>query len=210
MVKWLRTLLVVVAASVPMLALDGEAAAKGKGGKGSGKATAAVVDAKFNRWLITPHGQIGGILLDNGGVVRVHNDAVKDTSLKSGDALHIDGKTKGKSVYMHTKITKGTAVVVDDTVKHAKGAGKPKGAKLNDMTAASKVNTLISGPGGKTHAVILDDGTIAYAPHKSDLATFSLKKGDAVTVTGKGGNYTLGRAMVITSIKLPNGDVKTL
>lgn len=205
--KWLRTLLVMVALSAPLLALDSEASAKGNGGK---KAAAAVVDAKFNRWLITPHGQIGGILLDNGGVVRVHNDAVRDTSLKSGDALHIDGKSKGSSVYVHTKITKGTAIVVDDTAKHAKGANKAKGAKLSDMTASSKVATLLAGHGGKTHAVILDDGTIAYAPHKSDLAAFSLKKGDTVTVTGKGGNYTLGRALVITTIKLPNGDVKTL
>lgn len=208
MVKWLRALLVVVAVSAPLLALDSEAAAKGKG---SNKSAAASVDGKFNRWLITPHGKIGGILLDNGGVLRVHEDSVKDTSLKSGDALHVDGKSKGNNVFMHVKVTKGTAVVVDDTAKHAKGQkGANKGAKLSDMTASSKVATLLGGHKGKTGAVILEDGTIAYAPHHGDLSTYSLKKGDLVTVTGKGGNYTLGRAMVITTIKLPSGDVKTL
>jgi hypothetical protein len=209
MTKWLRGLLVVVAASGVLFALPADADAKGKG-KG-GKATAAAVDAKFGKWIVTPHGKIGGILLDNGGVVRVHHDAVRDTSLKSGDALHVDGKTKGASVYHHAKITKGTAVVVDDTGPHAKPAkGANKGGKLNDMTASSKVTTLLTGHKGKVNAVILDDGTVAYAPHHGDLSTYSLKKGDAVTVTGKGGNYALGRALVITTIKLPNGDVKTL
>lgn len=209
MIKWLRGLLVVAAASGVLLALDGDAAAKGKG---KGKAAAASVDAKFSKWIVTPHGKIGGILLDNGGIVRVHHDAVRDTSLKSGDALHVDGKSKGSSLYHHAKITKGTAVVVDDTAPVAKGKNKGanKGAKLSDLTASSKVGTLLAGPKGKVHAVILDDGTVAYAPHHGDLATFSLKKGDAVTVTGKGGNYALGRALVITTIKLPNGDVKTL
>ena len=209
MIKSLRALLIVVAASVPLLAFGGDAEAKGKG---SGKGAPASVDAKFNRWLVTPQGKIGGILLDNGGVLRMHADSVRDTSLKAGDSLHVDGKSKGNSVFMHVKVTKGTVVVVDDTAPHAKGQkGANKGsAKLSDMTASSKVQTLLSGPKGKTHAVILDDGTIAYAPHHGDLSSFSLKKGDAVTVTGKGGNYTLGRAMVITTIKLPSGDVKTL
>ncbi len=211
MIKWLRGLLVVAAASGALFAFDGDAAAKGKG-KGSNKAPAASVDAKFNRWIVTPHGKIGGILLDNGGIVRVHHDAVRDTSLKSGDALHVDGKSKDKTLFHHAKITKGTAVVVDDTAAPAKPKDKDKnkGAKLSDMTASSKVSTLLAGPKGKVHAVILDDGTVAYAPHHGDLTTFSLKKGDAVTVTGKGGNYALGRALVITTIKLSNGDVKTL
>ena len=208
--KLLRSFLAVVAISVPVLAIGGEALAKGKGGKG--KATSAVVDAKFSRFLLTPNGKIGGILLDNGGIVRVHHDAVKDTSLKSGDALHVDGKSKGNNLMVHAKITKGTAVVVDDTAKHAKGAGKgnKSTAGLVDLTAASKVSQTFVGHQGKVAGIILDDGTVAYAPHKSDLSTFSLKKGDAVTVSGKGGNYALGRALVIKTIKLPNGDTKTL
>lgn len=210
MIKWLRGLLLVAAASGALFALDGDASAKGKG---KGKAAAAVsVDAKFGRWIVTPHGKIGGILLDNGGVVRVHHDAVRDTSLKAGDALHVDGKSKGNSVYHHATVKKGTAVVVDGNAAPAKkdDKDKPKAGKLSDMTASSKVGTLLAGRKGKVHAVILDDGTVAYAPHHGDLSGYSLKKGDTVTVTGKGGNYTLGRALVITTIKLPNGDVKTL
>jgi hypothetical protein len=209
--KLLRSFLAVVAISVPVLAIGGEALAKGKGGKG-GKAAAAVVDAKFSKWMLTPNGKIGGILLDNGGIVRVHHAAVKDTSLKAGDALHVDGKSHGNNVMVHAKITKGTAVVVDDTAKPAKGANKGAMSTqgLSDLTAASKVSQLFIGHHGKVAGLILDDGTVAYAPHKADLSTYSLKKGDAVTVTGKGGTYTLGRALVIKTIKLPNGDTKTL
>jgi hypothetical protein len=207
--KLLRSFLAVVAISVPVLAIGGEALAKGKS---KGKAPAASVDAKFGRWLLTPNGKISGILLDNGGIVRVHHDAVKDTSLKSGDALHVDGKSKGNNLVVHAKITKGTAVVVDDTA-HIKGAGKGKGkgtTGLVDLTATSKVSVLFIGHHGKVAGIILDDGTVAYAPHKTDLSTFSLKKGDAVSVSGKGGSYALGRALMIKTIKLPNGDTKTL
>ena len=71
-------------------------------------------------------------------------------------------------------------------------------------------DALLAGHKGQVHAVILEDGTTAYAPHHGDLSTLSLKKGDTVTITGKGGNYALGRALVITTIKLPNGTVKSL
>ncbi len=209
--KWLRSFLAVVAISVPVLAVGSEAFAKGKG-KG-GKAPAASVDAKFGRWLLTPNGKIGGILLDNGGIVRVHHDAVKDTSLKAGDALHVDGRSKGNNLLVHAKITKGANVVVDDTAhtkSKGKGNGNKGGAGLVDLSTSSKVSTLFVGHHGKVAGIVLDDGTVAYAPHKADLSTFSLKKGDAVTVSGKGGNYALGRALVIKTIKLPNGDTKTL
>jgi len=213
--KLLRSMLAVVAIGLPVLAFGGAAEAKGKG-KGN-KAPSASVDAKFGRWLITPHGKIDGMLLDTGSIVVVHPDAVRDTSLKAGDAIHLDAKAKGNGapiVYVHAKVTKGTVVVVDDTAKHGKGAkgGKAGGntGTLSDLTAASKVSSFFVGPKGKVRGLILDDGTIAYAPHHQDLGSFSLKKGDAVTVTGKGGSYTFGRALVIKTLKLPSGDVKTL
>lgn len=211
--KLLRSL-AVLALGFSVVAFGGSAEAKGKG-KG-GKAPTASVDAKFGRWLITPHGKIDGMLLDSGSIVVLHPDAVRDSSLKTGDAIHLDAKAKGSGaaiVYVRAKVTKGSVVVVDDTAKHGKGGKGPKGGNagtLSDLTVASKVSSFFVGPKGKVRGVIMDDGTIAYAPHHQDLGTYSLKKGDAISVTGKGGNYTLGRALVIKTLKLPNGDVKTL
>lgn len=208
--KLLRSL-AVMAMGVSVLAFGGAAEAKGKGGQ---KAPKASLDAKFGRWLITPQGKIDGLLLDSGSIVLVHPDAVRDSSLKAGDAIHLDARAKGNGapiVYVRAKVTKGSAVVVDDTGKHQKGAkGGANTSGLSDLSASSKVSSFFVGPQGKVRGVILDDGTIAYAPHHQDLGTFSLKKGDAISVTGKGGSYALGRALVIKTLKLPNGDVKTL
>lgn len=208
--KMLRSL-AVMAMGLSVLAFGGAAEAKGKGGA---KAQKASVDAKFGRWLITPHGKIDGMLLDSGSIVVVHPDAVRDSSLKAGDAIHLDARAKGNGapiVYVHAKVTKGTAVVVDDTAKHQKGQKGGAGTTgLSDLTVSSKVSSFFVGPKGKVRGVILDDGTIAYGPHHTDLGTYSLKKGDAISVTGKGGSYALGRALVIKTLKLPNGDVKTL
>lgn len=206
--KILRSL-AVMALGLSVFAFGGSAEAKGKG---KGKAPTASLDAKFGRWLITPHGKIDGMLLDGGSIVLVHPDAVRDSSLKAGDAIHLDAKargTGGATVYVRAKVTKGTAVVVDDTAKHQKGAKGNQGT-LTDLSVSSKVGSLFVGPKGKVRGVILDDGTIAYAPHHQDLGTFSLKKGDAISVTGKGGSYALGRALVIKTLKLPNGDVQSL
>lgn len=208
--KLLRSL-AVMALGLSVFAFGGSAEAKGKG-KGA-KAPSASVDAKFGRWLITPHGKIDGMLLDSGSIVVVHPDAVRDSSLKAGDAIHLDAKAKGNGapiVYVHAKVTKGTAVVVDDTAKHQKGQKGANSGTLSDLNVTSKVSTFFVGPKGKVRGVILDDGTIAYAPHHQDLGTFSLKKGDSISVSGKGGSYALGRALVIKTLKLPNGDVKTL
>lgn len=203
----------VLAIGVPVLAFGGEAEAKGKG---KAPLAAVTVDAKFSRFLVHPDGKIGAILLDNGVLVMVHPDSVRDTSLKAGDAIHVEAKVKTKGagplVYVRAKITKGSVVVVDDTAHHGKGKGKGKGNQgaLVDVTVSSKVSSMFVGPHGKVRGIILDDGTAAWAPHHQNLATYSLKKGDAITVTGKGGNYALGRSLVIKTIKLPSGDVKTL
>ncbi|MBI2392595.1 MAG: hypothetical protein HYV09_23625 [Deltaproteobacteria bacterium] len=212
---WLRSMFAVLAIGLPVLAFGGEAEAKGKG---KAPLAAVTVDAKFNRFLVHPDGKIGAILLDNGVLVMVHPDAVRDTSLKAGDAIKVEAKVKTKGagplVYVRAKITKGTVVVVDDTAHQGKGKGKGKGkgnqGAMVDLSVSSKVSSMFVGPKGKVRGIILDDGTAAWAPHHQDLGTFSLKKGDAITVTGKGGNYALGRSLVIKTIKLPSGDVKTL
>ncbi len=212
--KWLRSFFAVVAISVPVLAVSGEALA-GKGGKSKGTPTS--VEAKFSKWMLTPHGTIGGIVLENGTVIRVHEDAVRDTSLEAGDTIHVDAQAKG-TVFFKAKITKAGKVVVEDDKKHApgsKGGDKKKhdASKLSAVSVSGTVANVIPGHKGKVNAIMLSDGTAAYAPHgkdATDLGSFGLKKGDTVTVTGKGGTYPLGKALVIESIKLPSGDVKKL
>ena len=206
--RWIRFAVPALALAIPLVAFAPDAMA---GNKKHDKGTAVSVDAKFSRFVLTPFGKIDGILLDDGTIVRVWDKAVKDTSLKAGDALHIDAKTKtvaSQKIYVHSIVKKNGVIVADASQKHEKGEKKAHDkSKLLDLTATGTVAALWVGH-GKVHGVILSDGTVAYAKHHGDLSSYGLKKGDSVTVTGKGGNYTLGRALILETIKLPNGDVK--
>jgi hypothetical protein len=208
MTKHFRSVLAPLALSFSVLVASAPAFAGDQ--KAHKHAAAASVDAKFERWLLTPNGKIGGVLLDGGRIVRVHDKSVKDTSLKTGDAVHVDAKGGG-GAYHRAKITKNGVVVVDDTAKQEKGKHeKADASKLSDVSGSGKVVAFLQGPNGKVHGVVLEGGTTAYARHKSDLGSVGLKIGDVVTVNGKGGSYALGRALVIDSIKLPNGETKEL
>jgi hypothetical protein len=210
MTKLFRSVLAPLALSLSVLAASAPALAGDGNGEKHAPAPAAALDAKFDRWLLTPNGKIDGMLLDGGRIVRVHDKSVKDTALKSGDALHLDAKGKD-GFYHRAKITKNGVVVVDDTAKPEKGKhekGDP--SKLTDVSGTGKIVAVLKGHGGKVQAFVLEGGTTAYGRHKSDLGALNLKVGDAVTVNGKGGNYSLGRALVIDTIKLPGGETKKL
>jgi hypothetical protein len=224
MMHWTRKLLAALAVAgtltgaIALAAPDAHAdapnatAVKKKAG-GNKKAS---FDATFDRYLVDPRGDVSGILLSNGAVVGIPRGAQPATTLKKGDAIHIEAFQKvlpDGTLYGRPIITKGTVVIVDAS-KWKKGEGKkgpndPKTAKpkLAKMTITSSVASFLLDMKGRHHGVVLADGTIAYA--HDDLMQLGLKKGDSVTIEGEGGSYALGRAMVVKSVKLPNGSVVT-
>jgi hypothetical protein len=62
------------------------------------KMAAIAVDAKFERWLPTPSGEVMGMMLDNGTIVHVRD--VDTNVLKPGDAIHVEGKSFGENKTM--------------------------------------------------------------------------------------------------------------
>ncbi len=85
-------------------------------------------------------------------------------------------------------------------------------SSLAPASATGTVVALLPGRHGETRAVVLSDGTVAYAKHsKTDAKLGDLvKKGDTISVSGKGGSYELGKALVIESVKLPSGETKEI
>lgn len=62
------------------------------------KMAAIAVDAKFERWLPTPTGEVHAMLLDSGAIVHVRD--VDINVLKPGDAIHVEGKSFGENKTM--------------------------------------------------------------------------------------------------------------
>jgi hypothetical protein len=186
----------------------------------------ASVDAKFDRWLVAPTGRVHGMLLDDGSIVRVRHDVDASAigALTKGDAVHVEGARFGDAKVFGMAEVKKDGVVVLAAPKHHDGKGHhpmpkfdgahaEKGhhdgwkkhhdeemAALSPMTAKGTVVAILPGHGGAVHALVLSDGTIAYAPHREDLSSFSIAKGDTVEVEGRGGEYPAGRALEIKTL----------
>lgn len=228
-------------------------------------------DAKFSQWIVRPDGKLSGLLLDDGSIVHVRSDLVKDTStLKAGDAVHVEGFTFGKGSdssvksFGMAKVTKDGNVIVDAPKMptkeemdkmHAMHQGKmhhgPKDglamkgdhgnkkhdgvvgegkkpehkgpadgnkkwgldeSKLQTVSSTATIAQVLPGRHGKgVGMLILSDGTVAYAPRHGDTDTLAtLKKGDSITVSGVGGTYPQGKALLMKSVTLPSGEVKQL
>ena len=203
-------------------------------------ATAAVparlaVDGKFARYLISPDGDIDGIVLKSGAITRFPPDAlVSDTTpLQVGDAIRIEGDAVNGStgpVLGHTSVMKGNTVIVRGDLPppptpgeagaaprpHHGGKHGPKGARgpheegLRPMTVTGRIQGFSSDPRGRVDGIIFVDGTNARAGKKVRLEALALKAGDTITVTGKGGNYPQGSSLHIETMILPTGETRSL
>jgi hypothetical protein len=188
------------------------------------EAAPVALDGRFQRFVLAPHGDVIGVLLDNGTVVRVSPRAFREApaALKAGDALHVEGipaATPTGTVFERA-VVQLDGKVLSDTMKrhghrhhrhhHAEGENgkrhEPR-AELQPVRAAGRIAAVVSGPRGHVHAVLLDDGTSATGFGMDQLG---LKVGDRVTVAGMGGAYTQGKALRITTITLPNGETREL
>ena len=193
------------------------------------------VDGRFARYLVSPDGEIDGIVLKNGTITRFPPDAlVSDTTpLQVGDAVRIEGDAVNGStgpVLGHASVMKGNTVIVRGDLpppslagelgtaprphhggKHApKGARSPRAESLRPMTVTGKIQGFSSDPHGRVDGILFVDGTNARAGKKVRLEALALKAGDTITVTGKGGNYPQGSALHIETMTLPTGETRSL
>src|SRR5262245_14992049 len=74
------------AVSAPVLAQPAPQETKAKG-------TPTAVDGRFQRYVVSPRGDLTALVLQDGTVVRVPPQAAQGPAgaLKPGDALHVDG-----------------------------------------------------------------------------------------------------------------------
>jgi hypothetical protein len=179
------------------------------------------IDGRFQRYVLNPRGHVVGLLMHDGTVVYLHRHKAAGAveTLKPFDALHIEGgavKTPTGTVILRPVVSQNGSVIFDGSKHRARGEHKHErdGARhakdrpaLAPVTAAGRVQAIVSTPRGHVATVLLDDGTSASG---FGLDTVRLKIGDRVTVSGKGGTYTQGKALRIETITLPSGETKTL
>jgi hypothetical protein len=206
---------VAVASAAPKA--TGSVLAKGnkakKGPKGAKKAR-VTIESTFDRYLVAPTGKVGGILLGDGSVVAIPHGATVDGSLKKGETIHVEAVAAvhpDGTVYMRPLVTRGKDVIVDASNWEKKDGKDGKGGKkdkpqLSSLTVTGKVARFLLDKKGNHSGAILEDGTVVLAHHQ-DLVSLGVKKGDSITIEGKGGTYALGKSVFAGTIKLANGTV---
>lgn len=189
-------------------------------------ATPASFEGTFQRYLLTPHGKIEGIMLANGTAVRVPPPAFQQdaTNLRAGAIVHIEGRavqTPTGTVISRPLIQFDGRTIADARNferqlgrKHGEGheggrdgQHRHDGEKLAPMQETARVAALVANGRGHVDMLLLDDGTMVTAHHAGKLG---LKVGDQVAVTGRGGSYPFGKAMWAKTITLPSGEVREL
>jgi len=189
------------------------------------------IEGKFAHYLVSPSGEIDGIVLESGTVARFppHALALETAPLQSGDAVRLEGDAvngPAGPVLAHASVMKGDAMIVRGDLAPSPAAGEPgAGARphhggkhgprglheesLRPMTVTGKIQGFSTDAQGRVDGILFVDGTNARAGKKVRLETLLLKSGDTITVTGKGGNYPQGSSLHIETMKLPTGEIRS-
>lgn len=214
----------IVLSLVAVLATACSSSSAPPGNSSASALTETSFDGTFAQYILSPHGDVDGIMLQDGTVARFppHAYTGQANALAKGDKVHIEGEvTNGPSgrVVGHPLVKKGDVVLVArDAPPPSPGAPPPNGEprppgpreELALISGTGTIQSFSSDPRGNIDGVILSDGTVAHTGRKAHLDTLGLKVGDNVTVTGRGGAYPQGKALHIESIKLPNGETRTV
>lgn len=194
-----------------------EPAPKAKGVKGP-TLPSSTITGSVARYLITPLGDVEGIVLDSGAVARLPLHMGKDLVkvAKVGDAVSVEGvkDDQGTSfrAYSITDIKSKQIVVRRD--KKWTEVTMPKSLRslgLKELTANGAVQSILTGPHGEPQGVILDNGTIVrFGKNAVYAASAQMKVGAKLAAKGYGTENEYGRAIDATSIGDSPETMKTI
>ena len=200
-----------LAAATSMALVSGIALAQGPAGPSAPRpserfdrvATIGIVA----RLLINPFGEIDGLLLASGSVVRFppHMSDSLAAAVQVGDTIQATGlaeTARSFKAYAITNLGNGRSVV-----EVAPSTQQPpphlRRASLVRMEASGNIVTLLAGPRGEASGVLLEDGTVVrFPPH---AAPPSLAVGQPFAAAGFGTTNAYGRAFEAMAIGVAPG-----
>lgn len=151
------------------------------------------VKGKVAQYLLTPRGDVDGLMLADGTEVHVapHVSTQLVFAVKPGDAVTIHGlKAKVAPLVLAASITNdATGAVV------LSGPHGPQGA-LNQIEASGRVKAQLHTPRGDVDGVLLEGGTIVrLPPPEAQKLAAQLADGQSLFVRGFGYEGVLGRVI---------------
>jgi hypothetical protein len=150
------------------------------------------------RLLPTPAGEVDGLLLTDGRLVRFppHLSAALMSVVGQGDALAIDGMAEGTAGDIRAwRITnRSTGRSVSDSAPPEPPA--PRAWAGRDMQVSGVVQRTLSGPRGEVNGAILDNGTVVrFPPPVGEAFASLLAPGRMLAAQGYGSSGPGGTAI---------------
>ncbi|RQN39383.1 hypothetical protein [Paraburkholderia tropica] len=159
---------------------------------------------KIVHFLLNPHGEIDGFVLDSQQVHFPPHLAKKlARHVTPGEVVRIRGvKPRGANMLAAVCLTTRNGVVILDEGPH-RGGEKPAKAHLErkPMESAGEVVLSLFGPKGELRGALLDDGTsLRMPPHAAAELAAYLAPGAHIQAWGHGVRYRHGRTIEVDEI----------
>lgn len=178
---------------------------------------APAVSGRVQHLLITPFGEVDGLLLDDGIQVHIppHMTAQTVAFVRPGDTVTVDGVPESMSVLRADALT-NARTGASLTVQPPDPSNRPlpphlRTAALKQLSAQGRVSVLLTGPRGEVNGVLLSDGSIVrFPPPAAFQFRALLKAGQSLAAQGYGSESALGRALEATALGASTGSLQQI
>ena len=146
-----------------------------------------------------------GLLLNDGTqvVVPPHLRDALSSTVRAGDAIHIDGQRESATRVAASAITdRSSGKSVVDSGPPASPPPPPDVADPVAMSAKGAITVLLTGRRGEVNGAVLDDGSILrFAPRLAAYDATKFAVGQRLAVSGMGEQNQFGRVIDVQSLQ---------
>lgn len=169
------------------------------------------------RYLINPFGEVDGLFLDNGTLVKMPPHMSWDVAelVKPGDAIALQGTQEGESsveAYSITNTASHQTLLRREPAWNGKVMPRElRVAELEELSANGKIERIITGKRGEPRIVLLADGTNVRLPKAAAYDAYSLiNAGAPFAAKGSGTETRYGRSFEASAIGTSPASLKPL
>ncbi|MFM0238900.1 hypothetical protein [Paraburkholderia phytofirmans] len=157
------------------------------------------------RFLLNPHGELDGLILDNERQVHFppHLSKLVAKHVSVGDKVRVRGvKPRAADIVAAVQLTSATGIVILDEGPHHHGERHEKPhADKRAMEVTGEVELSLYGPKGELRGALLTDGTsIRMPPHAAENLSSYLAPGAHIQVWGHGVKNRHGKTIDVDDI----------
>lgn len=165
----------------------------------------AVAQGPVQRMLINPYGEVDGLRLEDGTLVKFapHLADALVAAVKPGDAVRIIGRPEARGTVRADAVVNVASgqTVYDQPPPVDQGRPLPphlRAQKLQPQQVEGKVDAVLTGPRGEANGVILADGSIVRFPPES--LRLSVQPGAPFAASGLGTRNAMGTSLEAVSL----------